>query len=179
MQTPHRRQAAPKDPPGTLAGGKKLTKRGFERLTKEYETLAHIERPKVVRGVSDAAAEGDRSENAEYIYGKKRLREIDKRLGYLGKLLKGVTVVDPSTLSGDRVVFGATVHIEDEHGEAHKWTIVGHGEADAREGTVSVNSPMAKALLNKRIGDIAEVRRPKGDLEVEIVALTFGEGDPT
>lgn len=160
---------------------KQLTRRGYEKLLAEHEELSKVERPKVVKGVADAAAEGDRSENAEYIYGKKRLREIDKRLAYLSGLLKDVKVVDPTQLSGDRVIFGATVTIEDEEGRQKTWSIVGEGEADTREGTISYRSPMARALLGKQIGDCVTVERPAGDMDVEILGIRFvepGQGTP-
>ena len=152
---------------------KLLTRAGYEKLIGEHEQLSKVERPRVVKGVSDAAAEGDRSENAEYIYGKKRLREIDKRLAYLSGLLKDVQVVDPASLSGDRVAFGATVLIEDEDGKRKEWTIVGEGEADTREGTISYRAPMARALLGKKVGDVVTVERPAGEIDVEIVGLKF------
>jgi transcription elongation factor GreB len=154
---------------------KMLTKRGHERLTAEYETLSQNERPKVVKGVSDAAAEGDRSENAEYIYGKKKLREIDKRLQYLANLMKGAKVIDPATVSSDRVQFGATVVIEDEDGDQKTWTIVGEGEADLKERTISYKAPVARALLGKQVGDVATIVRPAGELEVEVVDLYYGK----
>ncbi len=152
---------------------KPLTKAGYERLHAERERLLRVERPKVVKGVTEAAAEGDRSENAEYIYGKKHLREIDKRLAYLSGLLKDVQIIDESTLSGDVVVFGATVVVRDEHDLVKRWMIVGDGEADFSGGTISYKSPVARALLGKRVGDVVEIVRPKGVTEVEIVALEF------
>ena len=154
---------------------KQLTRRGYEKLLAEHEELSKVERPRVVKGVADAAAEGDRSENAEYIYGKKRLREIDKRLGYLSGLLKDVKVIDPAQLRGDRVIFGATVTIEDEEGRKKTWSIVGEGEADTREGTISYRSPMARALLGKQAGDWVTVERPAGDMDVEILEIQFVE----
>lgn len=153
--------------------GKKLTKKGFDKISAEYLELSKIERPKVVRGVTEAAAEGDRSENAEYIYGKKRLREIDKRLQYLAKLLKDVKVVNPEVLSSDSVLFGATVELVDEENNVQKYQIVGDGEADYKAGTISYLSPFGQALLGKKVGDVVEVHRPKGRLEVEVVAITF------
>lgn len=152
-----------------------MTKLGFQRISGEFEKLTRVERPRVVKGVSDAAAEGDRSENAEYIYGKKKLREIDKRLQYLSNLLQDVRIVDPTLLSSEFIVFGATVEAEDETGTRHSWMIVGDGEADYNEGTVSYHSPVGKALMGKRVGDIVEIHRPKGLLEVEIVDFSFKE----
>jgi transcription elongation factor GreB len=160
----------------------KLTKPGHQRLTAEREELARVTRPRVVKGIADAAAEGDRSENAEYIYGKKHLREIDKRLAYLGGLLKDVQIVELSSLSGEKVCFASTVVVLDQDDVIRKWTIVGDGEADYREGTISYKSPVARALMGKEVGDVVEIERPKGMAEVEIVGLLFGnkliKGEP-
>lgn len=152
-----------------------MTKVGYRRLLAERDELLRVTRPKVVRGITDAAAEGDRSENAEYIYGKKRLREIDKRLQYLSKLLKDVTTVETSDLSGKKVCFGSTVVVLDEGGREKKWTIVGDGESDHKELTISYKSPVARALLGKEVGDVVEIEVPKGTSEYEIVGLFFGE----
>ena len=152
---------------------KMMTQRGYQQLAGEYDRLFRVDRPRVVQGVADAAAEGDRSENAEYIYGKKRLREIDKRLQYLASLLKDVTVVDPSTLTGDVVCFGATVCVVDEDGREKTWMLVGEGEADATQGTITWTAPMASALMGKRVGDIVTVYRPAGEIEIEILSITF------
>ncbi|HEY4222507.1 MAG TPA: GreA/GreB family elongation factor [Myxococcota bacterium] len=153
---------------------KPLTLPGFRVLNKEFDELSRVERPKVVVGVSNAAAEGDRSENAEYIYGKKRLREIDKRLQYLSSLLGDVDIVDPGSLTGTKVCFGCTVVIEEDGGHKRKFQIVGEGESDTAQGTISWKSPMARALLGKSVGDVVTVERPAGDLEVEVVELYFG-----
>jgi len=158
-----------------MAEKRRLTLKGFTALTAEHDELSRVERPKVVKGVSDAAAEGDRSENAEYIYGKKRLREIDKRLAYLSSLLKDVEVVDPSLLSGDTVQFGATVVIvEEESGATRRYTIVGEGEADLKDGTISASAPVARALLGRRRGDSVTIERPAGEIDVEITDILFG-----
>jgi transcription elongation factor GreB len=151
-----------------------MTKAGYQRLLAECDELLRVTRPKVVKGVSDAAAEGDRSENAEYIYGKKRLREIDKRLQYLSHLLKDVETVETSQLSGTQVCFGATVVIIDDEGHEKKWTIVGDGESDHKELTISWKSPVGRALLGKNVGDIVEIERPKGTHNFEVVGLYFG-----
>ena len=152
-----------------------MTRQGYQKLVAEYEHLTKVERPQVVKGVADAAAEGDRSENAEYIYGKKKMREIDKRLKYLGQLLKDVEVIEPENLRGTKVCVGATVVFVDEEDREKRWTLVGDGEADAREGTISYRAPVAKALLGKEVGDAVTVYRPKGEIEVEITALYFGD----
>lgn len=150
-----------------------MTRQGYERLRLEMEHTLRVVRPKIVKGVTDAAAEGDRSENAEYIYGKKHLREIDKRLQYLSHILGGARIVHENTLSGDAVCFGATVVLEEGAGKRKKWTIVGEGEADAKTGTIAWNSPVGRALLGKKVGDLAEVERPSGILEVQIVGILF------
>jgi transcription elongation factor GreB len=152
-----------------------LTLPGFRALSAEHHELMHVERPKVVAGIATAAAEGDRSENAEYIYGKKRLRELDKRLQYLGTLLKDVDIVDTSSLSGTTVCFGCTVVIEEDGGATKRWTIVGEGESDTHNGTISWKAPMAKALLGKSVGDVVTVERPAGEIEVELKELWFGD----
>jgi transcription elongation factor GreB len=154
---------------------KPLTLTGFRALNGEYDQLMRVERPRVVTGVTNAAAEGDRSENAEYIYGKKRLREIDKRASYLASLLKDVEVVDPSHLNGTKVVFGATVVVRDGDAKTTKrWQIVGEGESDTAKGTISFKSPMGRALLGKSVGDVVTIERPIGEVDVEICEIWFG-----
>lgn len=145
---------------------KKLTRQGFVLLQAEYEDLLYSKRPQIVKGITNAAAEGDRSENAEYIYGKKHLREIDKRLAYLASLLKNIQVIDPAKQPNHQVCFGSTVHIQDK-----VFKIVGEGETDFYPGSVSEKSPIAQALLGKKIGDIAEVHRPKGLWEIEVLGI--------
>lgn len=155
----------------------KLTKKGFSRLRLEFEELSHKERPKVVQGVANAAAEGDRSENAEYIYGKKRLREIDKRLQYLARFLKDPVVIDKSKVPVDEVGFGSKVVVCDENDQTKVWTIVGEGEADFKEKTISVLAPVAKALLGKKQGDVVEVELARGLSYLTIVSITVGDID--
>lgn len=154
---------------------KPMTLSGFRTLQKEHEQLSKVERPVVLQRIADAAAEGDRSENAEYIYGRKRLRELDKRLAYLSTLLGDVEIVDPTTLSGAKVCFGATVVIEEEGGKKNKWQIVGEGESDTARGSISWKSPMARALLGKSVGAVVVVERPAGEVEIEILELWFAE----
>ncbi len=154
-----------------------MTLEGYRVLAGEHDALFRVERPKVVAGVTNAAAEGDRSENAEYIYGRKRLREIDKRLAYLGHLIKDVDIVDPAALHGRVVCFGCTVAFTEDHDgktTKKKWQVVGEGESDTARGTISVGSPMARALLGKSVGDVVTVERPAGELEVTITELWFG-----
>lgn len=150
-----------------------ITRAGHDRLKAELDELWRVRRPEVVKALAAAAAEGDRSENAEYIYGRKRLRELDKRLSYLARLLKNPEVIDVTTLKGDRVVFGSTVIIEDEDGNVKEYTIVGEGESDMKTGRISADAPVAKALLGKKVGDAVTIERPAGEIEVEIVGLKF------
>lgn len=152
-----------------------LTQKGYQKLIAERDELMRKVRPKVVKGIADAAAEGDRSENAEYIYGKKHLREIDKRLQYLSGLLKDIVIVEEHQLQGEKVCFGSTAVVRDEEGSVRKWTVVGDGEADYKEGSISHLSPVGKALLGRSVGDIVEITRPKGVAEVEVIGVLFGD----
>ena len=149
----------------------KLTRLGFEHLQTEYEDLLYLKRPQIVKGITNAAAEGDRSENAEYIYGKKHLRELDKRLGYLASLLKDVQVIDPAKQPKNQVCFGLTVTVQDSTGVQKTLMIVGEGETDFYPHGISEKSPVAQALLGKQIGDITEIYRPKGIWEVEVLKI--------
>ena len=153
---------------------KPVTKLGHGKMADEHEFLARTERPKVLEGIQIAAAEGDRSENAEYIYGRKRLRELDRRLRYLDALLKDTQIIDQDRLSGQRVIFGSTVVILTEQGDKKKYTIVGEGETEFHQSGVSWKSTVAKALLGKKVGDAVTIHRPAGDIEVEIEELLFG-----
>ena len=150
---------------------KKLTRAGHEKLKNEYEELLHKKRPQIVKGITNAAAEGDRSENAEYIYGKKHLREIDKRLQYLASLLKDVQVINPAFQPRDSVRFGSTVTIQDKAQDAKTFMIVGEGETDFYPSAISERSPVAQALLGKKVGDVIEIHRPKGLWEVEVIQI--------
>lgn len=151
-----------------------LTRAGAERMHRELVHLLNEERPKVTAEVSAAAAQGDRSENAEYIYGKKRLREIDRRLRFLKKRLDTATIVTPAEQTDrSRVFFGATVSLEDEDGGRSTYQIVGSDEIDASGGRISVESPMGRALLRKTVGDSVEVRRPRGDIELTVVDIRY------
>lgn len=154
-----------------------MTPAGYARIAEEHRRILQEERPKIVEGVATAAAEGDRSENAEYIYGRKRLREIDKHLRYLTNLMKDVQLIDPRNVRSDRVEFGATVTLLDEEGQEKTWTIVGYGEANVDEGTISWKSPLARALWGKRVGDFILLDRPAGEIEYEIIGLAYG-GQP-
>jgi transcription elongation factor GreB len=150
-----------------------ITPAGFHKLQEEFRKLFHEERPKLVETVAWAAGNGDRSENGDYIYGKRRLREIDKRLMFLRDRIENAQVVDPKTLKGDKVVFGATVTIEEEEGGRKTYQIVGEDEIEPGKNRISWKSPMAKALLGKRIGDEIEIQRPAGVLYAEIVKIDF------
>lgn len=150
-----------------------ITPAGWQRYNEELQNLWHAERPKIVQEVSDAAALGDRSENAEYIYGKKKLREIDRRIRFLSELMDKLEIVEPKAMKSDRVRFGATVSVENEDGEKKRYQIVGEDEVDAKHGKISNKSPLGKALMNKKVGDIVVVQRPAGDLEVEVVEVVY------
>lgn len=151
-----------------------LTRAGAERMHRELLKLLNEERPKVTAEVSAAAAQGDRSENAEYIYGKKRLREIDRRIRFLQRRLDTATIVTPSEQTDTgRVYFGATVTLEDEDGNHTTYQIVGSDEIDTQGGRISVESPIGKALLRKGVGDSVEVMRPRGEIELTIVAISY------
>jgi transcription elongation factor GreB len=151
-----------------------ITPEGAQRLADELDRLRTVERPRTVREVSDAAAQGDRSENAEYIYGKKRLREIDRRLNYLAKRLDSAVLVDPKAQRGDKVFFGATVELLDESGARSTYVIVGEDETDSASGRISWRSPVGRALLGKRAGDVVVVRRPAGEVELEVLSVRYG-----
>jgi transcription elongation factor GreB len=151
-----------------------ITPEGYKRLTTELEFLHFKKRPEVVGFLADAAAEGDRSENAEYIYRKKQLREIDRRMRFLGKRLDFVAVVDPKAQTRrDRVFFGATVAVEDDQGERHTYRIVGSDEIEGATGAISWKSPVGKALLGKEIGDTVTVRWHAGERELTVVAIDY------
>ncbi len=151
-----------------------MTPRGHARLLAEAQRLLREERPRVVREVADAAAQGDRSENAEYIYGKRRLREIDSRLRFLDKRLEHATVIDPRTLSGDKVVFGATVTLVDEEGRARTWELVGEDESEPSEGRISWKSPLGRAMMGRSAGDAFTFVRPDGrEVEFELTEVRF------
>jgi transcription elongation factor GreB len=143
-------------------------------LRAEYDELFGIERPKIVEVVSWAASLGDRSENADYLYGKKRLREIDRRLSFLAKVMKSAKVVDPSKQEQrDAVRFGATVELADENDERRVLTLVGEDEADATAGKISWAAPIARALVGARVGDERIVRLPAGEKSYEVMSIAY------
>ena len=149
-----------------------ITQEGYRRLEEEAAYLWNEKRPRVAKAVSDAAAEGDRSENAEYIYRKKQLGEIDRRLRFLGKRLDALTMVSEKPKADGRVYFGCYVTLEDEDGQLVRYRIVGPDEWDVERGEISMESPMGKVLLGKREGDEVLVRRPKGDVYFTITKVT-------
>jgi len=152
-----------------------VTPAGLSQLQNEYHQLLKVERPKIVEVVSWAAGNGDRSENGDYIYGKKRLREIDRRVRYLSKRLESAVMVDPEQQKElKQVFFGATVTYAREDDSEHTVTLVGVDEADASNGKISWISPVAKALMKARVGDQLELRTPSGKEQIEVLAIKYG-----
>jgi transcription elongation factor GreB len=158
------------------ASSRYITSEGAAKLRAELHHLWAVERPRVTQQVADAAALGDRSENAEYIYGKRRLREIDRRLEFLAKRLDQVEVVTGAPADGHRIAFGAWVEVEDEDGEAATYRIVGADEFDPKQGWISIDSPVARALIGKRLGDDVVVHRPKGAVTLTVTAVRYPAG---
>lgn len=151
-----------------------ITKEGYERLNGELKYLWKTKRPEVTQALSEAAAEGDRSENAEYIYRKKELREIDRRVRYLSKRLDGIKVIEHLPSDQSRIFFGAWVTLADEQDNQRTYRIVGADEIDPKLGYISVDSPIAKLLLKKEIGDEVEFTTPEGELRwYEIVEIRY------
>ena len=140
-----------------------ITKDGWNALEAELKYLWKEERPRVTQSVSDAAALGDRSENAEYIYGKKRLREIDRRVRFLSKRMEVLRVVEPDPRQEGKVYFGAWVELENDDGDKKRYRLVGPDEFDVKVGKISIDSPLARALLGKAVDDEVKVRTPNGD----------------
>jgi transcription elongation factor GreB len=151
-----------------------ITPDGLARIRAEYDELFGIERPKIVETVSWAASLGDRSENADYIYGKRRLREIDRRLGYLARIMKEAKVVDPAKQEArDQVRFGATVELADEDDNRRTLTIVGDDEAEASAGRIGWSAPVARALIGAKVGDERIVRLPAGEKSYEVIDIRY------
>lgn len=159
-------------------GSKYITAEGASRLRGELDQLWRVERPAVTQAVSEAAALGDRSENAEYIYGKKRLREIDSRVRFLRKRLEGMVVVDQPPSDPRRVFFGAWVRVEDEEGASVLYRIVGPDEFDRERDYISMDSPLGRALLGKQLDAEVTVALPAGAKTLVIVAITYGDRPP-
>lgn len=151
-----------------------ITPAGLAALRARYDTLFREERPRLVEVVSWAAGNGDRSENGDYLYGKKRLREIDRELGWLSKRMKAARVVDPSEQPDkSRVWFGATITIADQDDRQRTLTLVGDDEADAGSGRIGWNSPLARAVRGGAVGDLRRVTLPAGEVEYEIVGIRY------
>jgi transcription elongation factor GreB len=151
-----------------------ITPEGLARIRAEYDELFGVERPKIVEIVSWAASLGDRSENADYLYGKKRLREIDRRLAHLAKIMKQAKVVDPAKQEARyQVRFGATVELADENGNRRVLTIVGDDETDASAGKIGWSAPLTRALIGARVGDERIVRLPAGEKSYEVRAIDY------
>lgn len=150
-----------------------ITREGWQRLVDELDHLWRTRRPQVVRALADAAAEGDRSENAEYIYRKKELREIDRRVRYLGKRIDELNVVETAPDDTSRIFFGAWVDVVDDVDRRHCYRIVGADETDAGQGAISMHSPVARALLSRTVGDVVAIQLPGQRRELEIEAIRY------
>ncbi|MDF2495690.1 transcription elongation factor GreB [Sphingomonas sp.] len=151
-----------------------ITPAGYATLRAEYEQLFATERPALVETIAWAAGNGDRSENGDYIYGRKRLREIDRRLGFLSRRMKAAKVVDPAQAPDrSRVFFGASVTIADEDDNQRALTLVGDDETDAGKGLIGWNAPLARALRGAAVGDLRRVTLPAGEKEYEVIAITY------
>lgn len=150
-----------------------MTPAGARRLQQELRDLKYKQRPETVRVVEWAAANGDRSENGDYIYGKQKLRQIDRRMRFLLKRLETAEVIDPLSIKSERVMFGAAVTVRYENDQERTWTIVGVDEADASNGRISWISPLAKALLKRRVGDVVSFESPRGVQDIEIIGIQY------
>jgi transcription elongation factor GreB len=151
-----------------------ITRAGYERLREEFNDLWKVRRPEVVKALSEAAAEGDRSENAEYIYRKKQLGEIDRRVRYLGKRLESLKVAEEKPSDPSAIYFGALFELENaDSGELVRYRIVGPDETDAAQGWISVDSPLARAVLRKRVDDEFEVELPLGKTSFVVVSVSY------
>jgi transcription elongation factor GreB len=160
----------------SIPGGKNyITPAGAERLRAELKKLRYEERPEVTKTVAWAAGNGDRSENGDYLYGKKRLREIDRRMRFLAKRLEAAEVVDPLVINVEYVQFGATVSLRFEDDSEKTYSIVGVDEVDVNRGRISWMSPLARALLKANAGDYVTFYSPKGEQEVEVLAVVYKE----
>lgn len=154
-----------------------ITPAGYAALRAEYDQLFAKERPALVETIAWAAGNGDRSENGDYIYGRKRLREIDRRLGFLSRRMKAAKVVDPAQAPDrTRIFFGATVTIADEDDQHRTLTLVGDDEADAAHGRVGWNAPLARALRTAAVGDLRRVTLPAGEKDYEVIAISYPAG---
>jgi transcription elongation factor GreB len=161
--------------PPQKAGSQFITPEGARKLRDEHDFLWRTKRPEVTRAVQEAAAQGDRSENAEYIYGKRQLREIDARVRFLRKRLEGMTVVDKPPSDPSRVFFGAWVKLEDEAGDEFEYRVVGPDEFADVKGYISMDSPLAKALMKKALDDEVTIDLPTGKKVYAVVGVRYGE----
>jgi transcription elongation factor GreB len=150
-----------------------ITPKGFARIRAEYDALFASERPKLVETIAWAAANGDRSENGDYIYGRKRLREVDRRLSHLARVMKAAKIVDPASQSTAEVRFGATVELADEDDARRILMIVGDDEADASGGRIGWSAPLARALIGAKVGEERIVRLPAGEKSYEVMAISY------
>lgn len=151
-----------------------ITPSGFAALRDRYDTLFRIERPKLVEVVSWAASNGDRSENGDYLYGKKRLREIDRELGWLSRRIKAARIVEPSEQPDkSKVWFGATVVIADDQDRERTLTLVGDDESEASQGRIGWSTPLARAIRGASVGDVRRVTLPAGEIEYEVIAISY------
>lgn len=150
-----------------------ITPEGLEKLKAEYHELFHVERPKLVEVVAWAASNGDRSENADYQYGKRRMREIDKRVHFLRNRIEDAEVVDPKNMSSSTVLFSATVTLSNEDGDELVYQIVGEDEFDPKKGRISWKSPVAKALMGKKVGDEVHLVKPAGEEYITIEKIEY------
>jgi transcription elongation factor GreB len=150
-----------------------ITPKGFQKLANELEELLRKERPEITKLIQWAASNGDRSENADYLYGKRRLREIDKRIRFLTSRLDAAVVVDPTHIKSDKVQFGAKVEVTDEEGQVKIFTIVGVDEVDTNLGRISWQSPIGQSLIGKTEGDEVTIKVPAGKCIYEILSVTY------
>jgi transcription elongation factor GreB len=150
-----------------------ISPKGHQRLVDELNHLLREERPEVTKLVQWAASNGDRSENADYLYGKKRLREIDRRIRFLTQRLDKAVIVDPTKITSEKIQFGATIDVLNEDGESRQFTIVGVDEVDTAKGRISWQSPIGKSLIGKSEGDEVIIRVPSGKLTYEVVSVTY------
>lgn len=150
-----------------------ITTAGAEQLKAELKKTLTIDRPELVRVVQWAASNGDRSENADYTYGKRKLRELDRKIRFLTKRLEAAEIIDPKQQKKDQVLFGATVTFVNEEGLEKTYQIVGQDEIDLKKGQISWISPVAKALLNKRIGDFVQLTTPRGSEQIQIMNIQY------
>jgi transcription elongation factor GreB len=155
-----------------------ITPRGYKRLIDEQEHMLRVKRPLIVEEVSYAASLGDRSENAEYIYGKKKLRAIDRRLRWLGKRIEAAEIIDPAIDRGLKVYFGATVTLEYPNGTERTFDLVGVDEIEPEKGRISWRCPVGRALMGREEGDEAVIRQPEGVTKVELVEVQYLEQNP-